>query len=100
MEIESAFAERDDFFRPGEITQLRNSFGRAVLGVMRMHADGGKYVFVTLCDRDRQPVAFDRADCADRDDLRDARVRCAGDHGFDVVEKLRVRQMTVRIDQR
>ena len=100
MEIESAFADRDDFFRRGEVAQLRDSFGGAVLGVMRMHADGGEDILMTLGDLDRQPVAFDRADCADRDDLRDAGVGCARDHVFDVVAELRVRQMTVRIDQR
>ena len=98
MEIEAAFADSDDFLRRGEVAQLRDSFGGAVLGVMRMHADGGKYVFVTLGDRDRQPVAFDRADCADRDDLRDAGVRCAPDHVFDVVAELRIRQMAMRIN--
>ena len=67
---------------------------------MRMHADDGEDIMVTLGDLDRQLVAFDRADCADRDDLCDARVGCARDHGFDVVAELRVRQMTMRIDQR
>ncbi len=99
MEIQSAFADRYDFPRPSQIAQLRNSIGSAIFGVVGMHADGSKDIFVLLGNLDRHPIVFDRSDRADRDDLCDAGVGCARDHGFDVVAELRVCEMAMRVDQ-
>ncbi len=99
MEIESALAYRDDFLRCGEVAQLCDSIGRAVFGVVRMHADDGEDILMTLGDLDGQSIVLDRTDRADRDDLRDAGGGCARDHVFDVVAELHVREMAMRIDQ-
>ena len=100
MEIESALADRDNFFRRGEVAQLRDSFGRAIPGVVGMHADGGEHIWVTLGDCDGQSIVFDRSDRADRDDLRHAGAGRARDHGFDVAAELCVGEMAMRIDNR
>src|SRR5258708_17525759 len=65
---------------------------------MRMHADTGEDILMTLGDFDGQSIVLDRSDRTNRDDLYDAGGGCARDHVFDLVAEFRVREMTMRID--
>ena len=98
MEIESAFADRDDFFRRGEAAQLGDSLGRAIASVVGMHPDNGEDILVTLGDCNGQSIVVDGSDGADRDDLSHTGGGRARDHRFDVAAELCVGEMAMRID--
>src|SRR5215469_7091929 len=100
VEVKPALADRDDLLRRRQLAQLCDARGRAVLRVVRMHADCGEHVLVMLGDFDRQSIVLDWADRANRDDLRDAGVSRPRNYALDLVAQLRVSEVAVRVDDR
>src|SRR5579864_4923069 len=98
MEIEAALANRDDLRRARKFTELRDTRGVAVLGVMWMHADGGPHVGMTLRHLHRHAIGFDRANRADRYDCSHTRLARTSEHVVDLAAQSRVRQMAVSVD--
>ncbi len=97
MEIETALADRDDSRRLREIAQLCDTIGVAVLGVMRMHADGGIDVGIALGDRDGFAIAFDRANRANGNHCAQSRFTGAPEDGVQITAQLGVGEMAMRV---
>src|SRR5579863_3147577 len=99
VEIEAAFANRNDFGRLCEFTQFVDPGRIAVFRVMRMYADGSIDAGIALGDCDSKPVGFDRADSADRDQRSHAGSAGALDDRLSFGAQPGIGEMAMGIDQ-
>src|ERR1700683_4260252 len=100
MEIESAFPDRDDSLRARQLAQFANSIRVAILRIVRMHPDNRVDVLVTLCDFNRQSIGRDIRNSANRNNRADSGRPRAFWHAVQLAMQLRIREMTMGIDER